>query len=65
MLRRDEFELIAISLLLANLAAIYLVGAALWRELQRPARIIRIYDGGKSMPLAGTGALAETSDDAA
>jgi hypothetical protein len=48
-MRRDEFELLVISLLLANLAAIYLVGAALWRELQRPARIIRIYEGGRSM----------------
>jgi hypothetical protein len=48
MLRREEFEIIVVCLLFANLAAIYLVGTALWRELQRPARVIRIYQGGKT-----------------
>jgi hypothetical protein len=47
-MRRDEFEIIMISLMMANLAAVYLVGATLFREMQRPPRIVRIYEGGRN-----------------
>lgn len=46
-MNRDDFQWLVVSLLLVNLAAVYLVGEVLWRELQRPSRIIRIYEGGR------------------
>lgn len=49
-MNRDDFNLLVIGLLLANLAAIFLVGRAIIEEsARRPARIIHVHPGGRDL----------------
>jgi hypothetical protein len=54
-MKSDDFQLLIIGLLLCNILAVWLIGETLWREMQRPPRVIRIYEGGRAAEKESTG----------